>query len=95
MIVEKIVNTTYGALEQALLALGFERSTGTNNFGFPYIAYMNRECEALICLPDRPKNELMYGGHYIVAEKTVEGRGVADLVTLHRQHREAGQAQVA
>ena len=95
MIVEKIVNTTYGTLEQALLALGFEKSTGMNNFGLPYVVYVNRECDAVISLPDRPKDEPMYGGHYIVAEKTVEGRGVADRETFYRLLREAAQAQVA
>jgi hypothetical protein len=95
MIVDKIVDTTYGALEQTLLELGFAKSQGTNNFGLPYISYENKECDAVISLPERPKDERMYGGHYIVAEKIVEGRGVADRETFQRLLSKASHAQVA
>lgn len=97
MIIEKIVDSTYGALDQTLIALGFHATHGKNNFGLPYVIYDNRECDATIALPERPKDELMYGGHLIVAEKTVEGRGVADKETFHRLLHEAAQteAQVA
>src|SRR5258708_36264866 len=91
MIVEKIVNTTYGVLEQALLELGFQPTRGTNEFGLPYVIYENQECDAVISLPERPKDELMYGGHFIVAAKTVEGRGVADHETFYRMLREAAK----
>ncbi len=94
MIMEKIVNTTYGVLEQVLLELGFQASHGTNEFGLPYVIYENEEYDALIFLPARPKNEMMYGGHFLVAEKTVEGRGVTDRETFYRLLREATPAEV-
>ena len=89
MTVEKIVSTTYGVLEQALFQLGFVASYGKNGLGFPFVMYERRDCDAQIYLPVRPKDELMYGGHFIVAERTVEGRGVADSETFHRLLREA------
>lgn len=97
MIVEKTVDATYGALEQVLLELGFQASRGTNEFGLPYVVYENKEYDAAISLPARPSEEPMYGGHFIVAEKTVEGRGVADHETFYRLLREAArkEAQVA
>jgi hypothetical protein len=97
MIVEKIVNTTYGVLEQVLFELGFQASYGTNEFNLPHIVYKNEEWDAVISLPARPKDELMYGGHFIVAEKTVEGRGVTDAETFYRLLRDEAQkeAQVA
>ncbi len=55
------------------------------------IRYEQREWDAQICLPVRLKDELMYGGHFIVAERTVEDRGVADTETFHRMLREAAQ----
>ena len=94
MIVEKIVNTTYGVLEQVLLKLGFQATYGTNEFGLPYVVYDNRECDAIISLPARPQTELMYGGHFIVAEKTVIGRGVTDPETFHKLLREVAQKEV-
>jgi hypothetical protein len=97
MIVDKIVNTTYGVLEQVLFELGFQASCGTNEFNLPYVVYKNVESDAVISLPARPKDELMYGGHFIVAEKTVEGRGVTDAKTFNRLLHEMAQkkAQVA
>ena len=89
MIIDKIVNTTYGALDQTLLGLGFQTTFKTNEFGLPYVIYENQEYKAVISIPARPQEELMYGGHLVVAEKTVEGQGVADRETFHHLLREA------
>lgn len=76
MTVEQTVDATYGALDEVLLNLGFEASRGMNEFGLPYVVYENKEYDAVIFLPARLEEEHIYGGHYIVAVKTVEGRGV-------------------
>ena len=94
MIVEKIVNTTYGALEQVLLELGFEVSRGINEFGLPYVVYENKEFDAIVSLPARPKDEMMYGGHFVVAEKMVEGRGVTSQEAFYKLLQNASHKEV-
>jgi len=93
MIIEKIVNTTYGVLEQALLKLGFDAFYSTNSFGLPCVVYENRDCNAVISLPARPKEEMMYGGHFIVAERMVEGKGIASRETFYKLLREMAQQE--
>lgn len=93
MIVERIVNTTYGVLEQALLELGFAASYGNNPFGFPFVYYEHQESGASVTLPVRPKEELMYGGHFLAAEKAVDHFGVADTETFYRLLREVDKKE--
>jgi hypothetical protein len=95
MIVDKTIDISCGALEQVLLELGFERTSGTNNFGLPYVDYWHTESETLVALPERPKDELMYGGHYVMAVKHVVGRGVADRETFDSMLHDAMHAESA
>ena len=96
MTVEQTVNATYEDLEQVLLELGFQASRGLNGFGMPYVVYENKEYDAVIFLAAHPGEEKMYGGDYIVAVKTVEGRGVASRAAfdalLFRETRKEAQA---
>jgi hypothetical protein len=94
MTVEKRVNTTYGVLEQALLELGFVTFYGNNSLGFPYVRYEHKLSGASFTLPIRPKNEPMYGGHFLAAEKAIEDWGVANREVFYELLREVSPKEV-
>jgi len=83
----------YGDLARALSALGFKEHTGKTDLGIPYRAFYHKACDAFIGLPDMSNGESLEPVHLRVAEKTVEGRGVADVETFHRLLREAAQKE--
>jgi hypothetical protein len=85
----------YGQLAQALVSLNFSEHTGTNEFGAPYRAFYNRECDALITVPDKPDDAIRPPANLWVAEHTVDGRGVANRETLFRLLREAPVPEVS
>lgn len=91
------IGMTYGGLDEALHELGFVSSACTNEFGFPYVDYVNADYEAEIIIPSRPPAEPLYGGHLVVARVTLEGKGVTDAKSLYqliRDHSQSG-AQAA
>jgi hypothetical protein len=93
MIVEKIVNASYGTLDIALRRLGFTTTSETNEFGFPFIAYSHVASGAVIYLPEKPKDELALSGEFLVVERTVDDFGVATQNAFHDLLREVDRRQ--
>lgn len=86
-------DVTYAQLETALRTLGFDVSSGANTFGFPYVRYENDTDDAIILIRGGAMDERLNAIDLLSAERTVEGRGVADLETFHRLLREAAQKE--
>ena len=75
---------TYHQLDHALRQMGFHVSRGLNNFGLPLIRYEKTGEDAVIAIRGGGDEELVNAIDILSAEKTIEGRGVADRETFHR-----------
>ncbi len=89
--------TTRGALEQTLLRLGYTPTTGTNEFGFPFVAYRHEAGNALISLRAASPEDPLTPSDLLSAEHSVEWWGVASREQFYRLLREAtpAEAQIA
>ena len=94
MIVEKVVNTTYGILEEVLFQLGFVAFYLNNSFGFPCVVHEHPANSAQISLPVRPKDDLMYGGHFLSAETVVDNCGIAEVEDFCQIVREVARKKI-
>lgn len=75
---------TYSQLDHALQTLGFRVFSGTNAFGLPFVRYEKTAEDAIILIRGGEEEELVNAVDLLSAERTVEGRGVADRDEFYR-----------
>ncbi|MGO8672627.1 MAG: hypothetical protein ACLQVD_14830 [Capsulimonadaceae bacterium] len=81
--------TTRGALEQTLVALGYRPTYGKNELGFPFVAYRHDESGASVAMRSVPASEALDPVDCLASEHSVEWWGIADHDTFYRLLREA------
>ncbi len=89
MVFEAPFQTTRGALEQTLLALGYTPTYGENEFGFPFVEYRHDASGALVALRSAPAEEALYDGDLLRAEHSVAWWGITSRERFYRLLREA------
>ena len=72
----KFSTVTFKQMDAILQSMNFEKSTGTNAFGFTHLRYENKECDAIVLIRSGAEEDYLYAIDLHSVEKTIENRGV-------------------